>query len=122
MVIVTNKLQLGDGFMSRQIEINVPEWFVRDELHILKTIISPISKNIGILIAGENFDSTKSCYPTVRLYLMRLIEEKYELTKELEAYSFRSLDEAQRFSTKLPELNAIDLVMMLNSEEPVFSI
>ena len=108
--------------MSKEIEINVPEWFVRDELHTLKTIISPNSENIGILIAGENFDSTKSCCPTVRLYLMRLIEGKYEVTKELEAFSFRTLDEAQRFSAKLPELNAIDLVMMLNSEEPVFSI
>ncbi|MEK4230059.1 geranylgeranyl pyrophosphate synthase [Solibacillus sp. FSL H8-0538] len=108
--------------MSKQIEINVPEWFVLDELHTLDTIISPNSENIGILMAGENFDLSKTCSPTVRLYLMRLIDDKYEVIKELDAFPFNSTVEAKRFSAKLPELNAIDLVMMLNKEEPVFSI
>ena len=108
--------------MSKQIQINVPEWFVLDELHILATIISPNSENIGILIAGENFDSSKSCCPTVRLYLIRLIDDQYELIKELDAFQFNTSEEAKYFSSKLPDLNAIDLVMMLNKEEPVFTL
>ena len=106
--------------MTKQIEINVPEWFELDGLNTLNTIISPNSDNTAILVAGENLDYTKSCCPTVRLYLMQLVEGKYEVTKELEAFPFRSTDEAIVFSTKLPNLNAIDLVMLLNRQQPIF--
>ena len=106
--------------MTKQIEINVPEWFELDGLNTLDTIISPNSDEIAVLVAGENLDYTKSCCPTVRLYLMQLVEGKYEVTKELEAFPFRSTDEAIGFSSKLPNLNAIDLVMLLNRQQPIF--
>ena len=106
--------------MTKQIEINVPEWFELDGLNTLDTIVSPNSDNIAILVAGENLDYTKSCCPTVRLYLMRLVENQYEVTKELEAFTFRSTEEAIGFSTRLPDLSAIDLVMLLNRQQPIF--
>ena len=51
---------------------------------------------------------------------MQLVEGKYEVTKELEAFPFRSTDEAIGVSLKLPNLNAIDLVMLLNRQQPIF--
>jgi hypothetical protein len=107
--------------MTKQIEINVPEWFEMDELAKLDTIVSPISENVGILVAGENLNYTKTCCPTVRLYLLHLIDGKFEVTKELDAFPFRSRDEAVYFSEKLRSMNAIDLVMLMNKEQPIFT-
>ena len=106
--------------MTKQIEVNVPEWFEMDGLDRLDTIVSPISGNAGILVAGENMDDTKTCRPTVRLYLLQLIDGKFEVTKELEAFPFCSKDEAFHFSGNLRNLNAIDLIMLLNKEQPIF--
>ncbi|WP_431029735.1 geranylgeranyl pyrophosphate synthase [Lysinibacillus sp. LZ02] len=107
--------------MTKQIEINLPDWFELDGLNTLDTIISPNSEDVGILVAGENLDYTKTCCPTVRLYLLQLVDSKYEVTKELEAFPFQSTDEAIQFSSKLPQLNAFDLVMLLNKEQPIFT-
>ncbi|MFF5993660.1 geranylgeranyl pyrophosphate synthase [Lysinibacillus sp. KU-BSD001] len=107
--------------MTKQIEINLPDWFELDGLNTLDTIISPNSEDVGILVAGENLDYTKTCCPTVRLYLLQLVDGKYEVTKELEAFPFQSTDEAIQFSSKLPQLNAFDLVMLLNKEQPIFT-
>lgn len=119
--MVATILFLGDDVMTKQIEINVPEWFEMDGLNRLDTIVSPISENVGILVAGENMDDTKACCPTVRLYLLQLIGGKFEVTKELEAFPFQSKDEAADFSVKLRNLNAIDLVMLMNKEQPIFT-
>ena len=108
--------------MNSQIQLIVPEWFVQDELQIVETIISKTSGTSGILIAGENFDASKHCNPTVRLYTIRLIEDKYELTKELDSFQFKTVGEAKLFCSKLPELNAIDLIMVMNKEEPVLTM
>lgn len=108
--------------MQLEVSVNVPEWFVADELHMLKTIVSPNAEEIGILMAGENLDATKRCRPTVRLYLMKLVNDRYEVTKELDAFQFKTTDEATKFSSKLPEINAIDLVLMLNREQPFFAV
>ena len=109
--------------MSNQIEkVSIPEWFELDELSTLKVVISPNTKDVGILLAGENLDLTKSCCPTVRLYLVNLINDKYELTRELDAFTFNSKEEAIEFSKSLPELTAMDLVMMMNKQSPVFTV
>ncbi|MEK4424534.1 geranylgeranyl pyrophosphate synthase [Solibacillus sp. FSL K6-1523] len=108
--------------MNSQFQLNVPEWFVLDELHILETIISPVSNDMGIIVASENFDATKRCHPTVRLYMIHLVDDQFELTKELDAFQFQSVAEAKQFAAKLPNLNAMDFIMMINKEEPAFSI
>ena len=107
--------------MVKQIELNIPEWFELDGLSALHTVISPLSEENGVLIAGENLDNSKCCNPIVRLYLITLLAEKYEVTKELDAFTFNCMDEARTFSEQLPNLSAIDLVMLLNKEKPLFS-
>lgn len=107
--------------MNSQIQLMVPEWFVQDELHIIETIIGENSKDTGVVLAAENFDATKHCCPTVRLYLIRLIDHQYEVVKELDAFQFKTVEDAQAFCAKLPNLNAFDLIMLMNKEEPIFS-
>lgn len=107
--------------MIKQVEVNIPEWFELDGLSALHTVISPNYEEVGVLIAGENLDNTKCCDPTVRLYMVTLLEGKYEVTKELEAFTFNCMNEARKFSEQLPNLNALDLVMLLNKEKPLFS-
>ena len=108
--------------MNSQIQLIAPKWFIQDELHIIETIVSRTSADTGIVIAGENFDATKRCQPTVRLYMMQLMDGQYEITKELDAFQFDTAEEAQQFCAKLPDMTAIDLIMLMNKEEPVFSI
>lgn len=108
--------------MNSQFQLNVPEWFVLDDLHILETIISPATNDTGIIVASENFDASKRCCPTVRLYMIHLVNNQYELTKELDAFQFQSVKEARQFASKLPNLNAMDFIMMINNEEPAFAI
>ena len=108
--------------MTKHIELNVPKWFEMDELVILDTIMSPIAEDVGVLVAGENINYTKACCPTVRLYLLQMMNGKFELTKELEAFPFRTRDEAVLFSEKLRSLNALDLIMFMNKEQPVFTV
>ena len=64
--------------MNNQIQLSIPKWFVQDELHIIETIVSEISATTGIVIAGENFDASKRCKPTVRIYMIRLIDDQYK--------------------------------------------
>lgn len=107
--------------MNSQIQLSIPKWFVQDELHIIETFVSKVSATTGIVIAGENLDASKRCDPTVRIYMIRLIEDQYEIIKELEAFPFDTVEDAKVFVSKLPELTAFDLIMLLNNEEPVFS-
>ena len=107
--------------MIKQVEVNIPDWFELDGLSALHTVISPLFEEVGVLIAGENLDNTKCCEPTVRLYLVNLLEGKYEVTKELEAFTFNCMNEAISFSEQLPKLNALDLVMLLNKQKPLFA-
>ena len=107
--------------MMKNLNINIPNWFELDELNALHTIMSPSLQNTGVLVASENFDNDKTCNPTVRLYLLEMVEGTLELTKELEAFTFHSSKEAQEFSQKLPSMNALDLVLHLNKRQPLFS-
>lgn len=54
--------------------------------------------------------------------MTQLMNDQYEITKELDAFQFDTAEEAKQFCAKLPEMTAIDLVMLMNNEEPVFSI
>lgn len=112
----------GMDIMNKQIEVSIPKWFELDGLSTLQVVISPNRNDIGVLLAGENLDLTKACCPTVRLYLVNLMNGKYEITKELDAFTFKSKEEAIEFSKSLPELTAMDLVMMMNKQSPVFTV
>lgn len=107
--------------MIKDLNINIPNWFEQDELHLLHTVMNP-GNDMGVLFASENFNKQKECNPVVRLYLLELQNDKFELTKELDAFTFNCCEEAREFSRKLPNMNALDLVLYLNKRQLLFSV
>lgn len=106
--------------MIKELNINIPQWFELDELNALHTVMNPVN-DTGVLVAAENLNKEKECNPTIRLYLIELLEDQYELTQELDAFAFNCCEQAKEFSQKLPNMNAIDLVLYLNKRQPLFT-
>ncbi len=75
-------------------------------------IISPVSTEIGIAALSELSQSMH----ILRLY--QLSFEEYENTyipvQELEAFSFQHYDELTNFLEKLPEMSALEMLLVLN--------
>lgn len=75
-------------------------------------IISPVSTEIGIAALSESSQSMH----ILRLY--QLSFEEYENTyipvQELEAFSFQHYDELTNFLEKLPEMSALEMLLVLN--------
>ena len=75
-------------------------------------IISPVSTEIGIAALSELSQSMH----ILRLY--QLSYEEYENTyipvQELEAFSFQHYDELTNFLEKLPEMSALEMLLVLN--------
>lgn len=105
--------------MCEQIEINVPAWFELNDLSPLEKII-PESSEVGFLVVGENFHVNTFNSPIVRLYLMNLIDGRFEVTKELDSYKFTTELEAQNFIKKLPKMSALELIVLQNNKQPMF--
>ncbi|MEI3613599.1 hypothetical protein [Pseudogracilibacillus sp. SO30301A] len=81
----------------------------------LETVIfSPVSTEIGVAALSESSQSIH----ILRLY--KLIFEEYENTykpvQELEAFSFQHYDELTDFLEKLPEMSALEMLLVLNQD------
>lgn len=61
----------------------------------------------------------------LRIYKLRLgdgeEEEHYYPTQELETFSFMIRKELEEFMVKLPQLNAIELLMLMNPKPSIFN-
>ena len=95
--------------MNTLLNFNIPSWFELDELQILN--VQQQNSDEAVVIVGENLDKTKSCHPTIRLYLAKRLDETFECVKELDAFLFNSIEEAIDFSKKVVHLSALDLVV-----------
>lgn len=71
-----------------------------------------------MLILGENFDEEDHNAPVIRVYQLMTIEEKFEIDKELHAFSFLDLPSAISFAENLPRMSALELLLSMNSFEP----
>ena len=96
------------------VEIEVPKELT-DEMEILSTIINPIMKNVGVLIMGEHFHSNHGINtPAIRLYVLKKSGSKFFVESELEAFAFHNFDAAQSFLARLPEMKALEILMLMN--------
>jgi len=100
--------------MNTLLNFTIPSWFELDELQILK--FQQQNSDEVVVIVGENLDKTKSCHPTIRLYLAKRQDEAFECVKELDAFLFNSIEEAIDFSEKIVHLSALDLVIQRNTK------
>lgn len=94
-----------------EFKLEIPKGF--EELELLGTLLSPVAGNTGVIIMGEDYEET-AAGPTVWLYLIGLIEEKWHIQDELEAFTFSNYESAKRFVDDLPGMSAIDLLLLMN--------
>ena len=62
-------------------------------------------------------------FATIRFYLAKSNNETniYEIEKELEAFSFLTVDAALGFVVRFPQMSALDLILAMNSFENTIS-
>ena len=97
--------------MNQLLNFTIPSWLELDELEVLSIELQSHDQNHAIVVVGENLDETKSCSPTIRLYLAERVDQTFECVKELDAYVFKTKEEAIAFSKKLPQLSALQLIL-----------
>lgn len=90
------------------LNINMP--LELESMELLQFIESPVFEGLGILIMGENMIGM----PNVRFYELEKIEDVYEVKQELQAFTFLSSTEAMAFLDHLPDMTALELLLMMN--------
>ena len=85
-------------------------------MDVLSTAQSPVIEGLCIVFLGENFNGEDGL-PTIRLQLGKLNNhlDYYELEKELEAFSFMTVEAALDFLERLPNMSALELILAMNS-------
>lgn len=96
----------------------LPEEF--EGMELLETLISPAKSNIGIMVLGENYSDGVE-RPTVRIYLISIEEDEWDFEGELQAFTFLNFGSAKRFVEDLPSMSAIDLLLLLNEHQALYT-
>ena len=99
-------------------DLELPEEF--EGMELLQTLISPVKSDMGIMVLGENY-SDGAERPTVRIYLISIEEDEWDLEGELQAFTFPNFGSAKRFVEDLPSMSAIDLLLLLNGHQGTYT-
>lgn len=94
------------------VKLDLPNGF-EEEFTIIATLLSPIQSHIGILIVGEDYHEL-SKQPIIRIYLLALEATDWSIEDELYAFAFGDYASANRFVDELPNLSAIDFLLLIN--------
>jgi hypothetical protein len=100
--------------MNEDVNILIPEGF-EDDMEIITTIFN-LTKEMGLVIAGEDMYPT-SKHPILRIYLLENIDVGWAIQKELHAFAFLNYETARLFLENLPNMSALELLIMLNVQE-----
>lgn len=84
---------------------------LRNNMTLLSTLISPGRSDLGILIAGENYFKT-STQPCIHIYLIIESKSEWRIQKKIGNYKFTNFNSASQFAIDLPELSALDLLIL----------
>jgi len=82
-----------------------------ESMELIQFIESPVVNGLGILIMGENMNTT----PNIRFYQLEKIEDLFEVKKELQTFTFHSSAEAMVFMEHLPTMSALELLLMMGT-------
>lgn len=102
--------------MSNVRQVEIPEWFEVDGLVKLNIIINDQQLN-GVLLAGDNLEQAHPYNPIVRIYLINLQQEKYEIVREVGAIAFKSKQEATDFALNITSYSLIDLFLDIHNKQ-----
>ena len=100
-------------------ELVIPEGLA--DMQILTRFSSQEKSDTGILVLGENTDRAnyiEGSMSAVRIYLMIKSGTKYHVEGELEAFTFYDLESAYEFLEGLPNMSALDLLVMMYDWRP----
>ena len=92
-------------------KVNIPVEL--ESMELIQLIESPVVENLGILIMGENINGI----PNIRFYELENIEDVFEVKKELQSFNFHSWADAMIFVDHLPEMSALELLLMMSADE-----
>lgn len=96
------------------VNIFIPKNF-EDEMEVLTTIFNP-TNDIGLAIAGENLHPSSKC-PIVRIFMLETVNQGWAFKEELQSFAFSNYDEAQSFLENLPEMSALEMLIILNGQK-----
>ncbi|WP_298830116.1 hypothetical protein [uncultured Planococcus sp.] len=99
-------------------DLELPEEF--EGMELLQTLLSPAKSDRGIMILGKNYSDGVE-RPTVRIYLISIEENEWDLEEELQAFTFLNFGSAKRFVEGLPSMSAIDLLLLLNGHQAPYT-
>ncbi|WP_342541938.1 hypothetical protein MHH33_12795 [Paenisporosarcina sp. FSL H8-0542] len=99
---------------NEAVNIFMPENF-EDEMEVIATIFTP-TNDIGLAIAGENLHPTSKC-PIVRIFMLETVDQGWAFKEELQAFAFSNFDEAQSFLENLPQMSALEMLIILNGQK-----
>ncbi|MDN4608046.1 hypothetical protein [Sporosarcina highlanderae] len=88
-----------------------------DGMMYLTQVISPARDHVAIVIMGENMDEDAydpDEFSVIRLYLFIDDGRAFSPVQEIEAFSFKGLEDAYGFLKALPEMSAMDLMLRMN--------
>ncbi|RKQ19174.1 hypothetical protein [Ureibacillus endophyticus] len=102
--------------------VNIPSWFELDDLVVINTIINEKNPTFGTLIASDNINLEKPYRPRIRVYLIKLDNDKFNIEKELGSFTFKTQNEALDFSEKFSTISAVELLHKLHSEQVAYAI
>ncbi|MER2079697.1 hypothetical protein [Psychrobacillus psychrotolerans] len=91
------------------LNINLP--IDLESMELIQLIESPVVNGLGILIMGENMNGT----PNIRFYQLEKIKDLFEVKKELQTFTFHSSAEAMIFLEHLPNMSALELLLMMGT-------
>jgi len=92
----------------------MPQEF-EDTMENLMTIFSP-TQDLGVTVAGEDMYPT-SKHPTLRLFLIEKLDGGWSFKDELQAFTFMNYQDAQSFLKSLPNMSALELLLLMNTQE-----
>lgn len=99
---------------NERVSIIMPPEF-EDTMQNLLTIFSP-TKDIGVTVAGEDMYPTSE-HPTLRILLIEKLDIGWAFKDELQAFTFMNYNAAQSFLKRLPNMSALELLLMMNAQE-----
>lgn len=67
-----------------------------DGMVLIKTLISLLQPNTGVIIAGDRYEET-TIQPILRIYLIAIEEEGWIIETELQALAFSDIDRGNNF-------------------------
>lgn len=99
----------------KDINVTLPDDLF-EEMEIQATVVSPDKPDLGILILskGLNQFSREIVIRIYRLKKDKTNEECYSIYFELQAFMFTTYKQAKEFLDKLPNMSALEMLLMLN--------